>query len=215
MELAHDEYLGSWPEQVSLTLFFYTRDKKNPNYFGPEALQDRYDEYDWKGAQRSDIPPPFPVFKGRNYDAGVKLYGDKMTKGQVVPQQSESFKWKASMSYTFAIHAIAFLAPLIKDKAEPMWVNLRKHQEYLMTLNQWSAKVKHILKLDLLIREHQAGFLAIWQFAPLYKYKLHAALHAAHNWLYKAPPRLAWCLKGENLMCMMLVFALIASHVVL
>jgi hypothetical protein len=51
-EIAHDELLGNWPQQCYLTLFFYTRDTRNPNYFGLEKLQHRYDEYGWKGCSK-------------------------------------------------------------------------------------------------------------------------------------------------------------------
>jgi hypothetical protein len=102
------------------------------------------------------------------------------------------------MAYVFAIHCIAFLSPLIKDHEEPMWLNLKQHQQYLIGLLQWSAKVKHIKELDLQIRQHQADFLKIWQYKPLYRYKLHAILHAAYNWLYVGPLRASWCLKGNK-----------------
>jgi hypothetical protein len=52
VEIAHDDLLGSWPQQVYMNLFFYTRDKSNPNYFGLTALQERQKAYDWKGASR-------------------------------------------------------------------------------------------------------------------------------------------------------------------
>jgi hypothetical protein len=52
VEVAHDGLLGSWPQQCYMNLFFYTRDTTNPNYFGLEALQDRFKQYDWKGASR-------------------------------------------------------------------------------------------------------------------------------------------------------------------
>jgi hypothetical protein len=50
IDVAHDELLGSWPQQVYLNLFAYTRDKSNPNYFGLTKLQERGEKYDWKGS---------------------------------------------------------------------------------------------------------------------------------------------------------------------
>lgn len=52
VEIAHDGLLGAWPQQVYQNLFFYTRDKSNANYFGLEALQARFSEYNWRGASR-------------------------------------------------------------------------------------------------------------------------------------------------------------------
>lgn len=52
VEIAHDGLLGAWPQQCYMSLFFYTRDKSNPNYFGLEPLQQRFDEYNWAGASR-------------------------------------------------------------------------------------------------------------------------------------------------------------------
>lgn len=220
VEVAHDGLLGNWPQQVYLNLFFYTRDPKNPNYFGLDKLQDRYDEYPFKnvsrytgviatqclsslrGLLRGDIPPQFKFFNGRSAKVGRQLYGSDFLRGSPVPLQAEHFKWTAAMSFTFLIHAVAFLHPLITDHQEAMWVNLKQHQEYLLGLLQWQARVKDILALDVKIREHQLGWRAIWQFKPLYKFKLHVILHACHNWLMTAPPRAHWCLKGNGLATM-------------
>jgi hypothetical protein len=213
VEVAHDGLLGTWPQQVHMNLFFYTRDKSNPNYFGLERLQRQYSAYDWKGANRceqaffecsalmvcvlrNDIPPQFSSFPGRNSVAGKELYGDKYVKGMPVPHLAESFKWTAAMSFTFLIHAVALLSPLIKDHNEPMWVNFKLHQRFLLGLLQWSASVDQITRIDLQIRQHGQGMCEIWQFKPLYKYKNHALCHAAHNFLHVVPPRPGWALKG-------------------
>ena len=114
----------------------------------------------------------------------------------VVPLQSDNFKWTAAMAFTFLIHSIAFLSPLIKDSSEPMWINFKKHQQYLMGLMQWSGSTAYILQLDLQIREHHEGWIAIFQFRALHKFKNHVILHGCKNWLYTVPPRVGWCLKG-------------------
>ena len=116
----------------------------------------------------------------------------------VAPLQSDPFKWTAAMSFTFLIHSIAFLSPLITEPDEPMWVNFKQHQRYLMGLMSWSASVKYIMMIDVQIREHQCGWMAIIPFRVLYRFKLHAVLHACKNWIENCPPRLGWCLKGEG-----------------
>ena len=100
------------------------------------------------------------------------------------------------MAFTFLIHSIAFLSPLIKDSSEPMWINFKKHQRYLMGLMQWSGSTAYILQLDLQIREHHEGWIAIFQFRALHKFKNHVILHGCKNWLYTVPPRVGWFLKG-------------------
>ena len=52
LDIAHDALLGNWPLQVYGTLFHYCRDTSNPNYFGQQALDDRYEEFDWTGVMR-------------------------------------------------------------------------------------------------------------------------------------------------------------------
>lgn len=148
---------------------------------------------------RSDIPPIFGEFKGRGPKVGKALYGDMYVKGMPVPLQAENFKWTAAISFTFLLHAVTFLSPLIKDHDEPMWKNFKLHQRYLIGLMQWSASVGEIVQLDVLIREHQHGLLAIWQWNPFYRFKNHAACHGPRNFLYTCPLRAGWCLKGDLL----------------
>jgi hypothetical protein len=70
----------------------------------------------------------FGFLKGRGVKIGQKLYGSNYRKGMPVPLQSQPLKWTAAMSFSFAIHCIALMAPLITDHQEPMWLNLQKHQ---------------------------------------------------------------------------------------
>ena len=116
--------------------------------------------------------------------------------GMPVPQLADSFKWTAAMSFTVLVHGVALLSPLIKQKDEPMWVNFMLAQRFLLGLLQWSATIGQIRQIDLQVREHAAGQRAIWQFKPLVKYKNHAELHAADNFMRICPPRAGWCLKG-------------------
>jgi hypothetical protein len=109
---------------------------------------------------------------------------------------AESFKWTAAMSLTYLLHAVALLSPVIKDVEDPMWVNFKLCQRCLLGLLQWSATVGQIRQIDVQVREHQAGQRRIWQFKPLYKYKMHVLLHGARNFLMICPLMANWCLKG-------------------
>ena len=149
---------------------------------------------------RNDVPPQFPFFKGREAKKGKELYGDDYVAGTPVPLLADNFKWTAAMSFTFLVHGVALLSPLIKQKDEPMWVNFKLHQRFLLGLLQWSATIGQIRQLDLQIRQHAAGQRAIWQFQALVKFKNHAELHAADNFLRICPPRAGWCLKGNALL---------------
>lgn len=122
-------------------------------------------------AGRGDIPPNFTFFKGRSVKFGKQLYGNDYVAGIPVPMLAESFKWTAAMFLTFLTHTVALLSLLIKYHDEPMWVNLKLHQRFLLALLQWSATVRQLRQIDLQIREHQLGMRRIWQFKPLYKYK--------------------------------------------
>jgi hypothetical protein len=62
---------------IGKTLFYYTHDQKNPNFFPHSDLVDRYEDYCWAGSLRGDIPHPFRKFEGRDKKLwGKKIFGD-------------------------------------------------------------------------------------------------------------------------------------------
>ena len=192
----HDIWLGPFPELIGKCLFYWTHDKKNPNYFTFAQLQRRYNQYPWEGCKRGDIPPPFRPFAGREKKQGPLIFGPTY-QGWPVPQKGTGLKWTAAMAVTFCLHCVAFLLPLIKDKAERKWKLLVLYQRICIWSLQWTTTRSEARRMDVQVRNFAAGYLTDAQLKPFWKLKLHKHLHGPKNSVTVATTRAGWVYREE------------------
>jgi hypothetical protein len=197
IEIMHDIFLGPLEDVVCLTLFYFTRDTKHPNYFGLTTLNQRMQDYPWHSVAKSDKPEQFSPFPSKLKHSGTAVYGEGYG-GWMIPNTDHGLKWTAAVAINFAVHMVALLSPLIKDQSCPMWRHWVMYHEICCWSLKWTCMASEIVAFDSFIREEHELFLSIPQFQPFYKPKFHNCLKAARNWLYNGPLRVTWAMKCEK-----------------
>lgn len=115
-----------------------------------------------------------------------------------VPSQGAHLRYTASQTVTFSRALQHIMAPFIHDPKEPAWLSWLAHMYYFELKMARQFDDESILALEQAVVDHQLKFDGVPEYAGLFIYKHHAALHSARNIYWCGPAILRTARMFEN-----------------